>query len=132
MDRPGIMDNLDLTSSQTSAGAAGTDETKMSSPTSTDYDERNLIINYVPANMSQEELRLLFAQVGPVDSAKLVRDKVTGQSLCYGFVKFKASQDAHKAVQFLNGQFVGPKKLKASYNYININDDDDDNTKIRC
>ena len=62
--------------------------------------------------MTQEQLQLLFGQVGPVDSAKIVLDKVTGQSLCYGFVKFKSPEDARKAVESFNGQFIGPKKLK--------------------
>ena len=57
---------------------------------------------------------LLF-QIGPVDNAKVVQDKITGQSLCYGFVKFKLAQDAKRAVDTFNGQFVGPKKLKVKF-----------------
>lgn len=38
----------------------------------------NLIVNYLPQNMSQEELRSLFSSVGEVESAKLIRDKVAG------------------------------------------------------
>ena len=85
-----------------------------STSSSVDHDESNLIINYVPATMTQEELRLLFSQVGPVENSKVVQDKITGQSLCYGFVNFKSAEDASKAVEFFNGQFVGPKKLKVS------------------
>ncbi|VDK31028.1 unnamed protein product, partial [Anisakis simplex] len=39
----------------------------------------NLIINYLPQTMSQEEVRSLFSSVGEIDSCKLVRDKITGQ-----------------------------------------------------
>lgn len=38
----------------------------------------NLIINYLPQSMSQEEVRSLFSSVGNIDSCKLVRDKITG------------------------------------------------------
>lgn len=38
----------------------------------------NLIVNYLPQNMSQEELRSLFSSIGEVESAKLIRDKVAG------------------------------------------------------
>jgi hypothetical protein len=38
----------------------------------------NLIINYLPQSMSQDEVRILFAQLGDVDNCKLVRDKATG------------------------------------------------------
>lgn len=36
----------------------------------------NLIINYLPQEMTEEELRTLFASVGPLESCKLIRDKV--------------------------------------------------------
>lgn len=41
----------------------------------------NLIVNYLPQNMSQEELRSLFSSIGEVESAKLIRDKVAGPYL---------------------------------------------------
>lgn len=44
-----------------------------------DEDARtNLIVNYLPQSMSQDELRSLFSSVGDVESAKLIRDKVAG------------------------------------------------------
>ena len=36
----------------------------------------NLIINYLPQEMTEEELRTLFSSVGPLESCKLIRDKV--------------------------------------------------------
>jgi len=39
----------------------------------------NLIVNYLPQTMSQDDIRSLFASVGDIDSCKLIRDKVTGQ-----------------------------------------------------
>lgn len=38
----------------------------------------NLIVNYLPQTMTQEEIRLLFSSIGEVESCKLIRDKVTG------------------------------------------------------
>ncbi|MBN3296450.1 ELAV1 protein, partial [Amia calva] len=40
----------------------------------------NLIVNYLPQNMTQDELRSLFSSIGEVESAKLIRDKVAGES----------------------------------------------------
>lgn len=40
----------------------------------------NLIVNYLPQTMSQDELRSLFSSVGDVESAKLIRDKVAGNT----------------------------------------------------
>ncbi|MEQ2169566.1 hypothetical protein GOODEAATRI_026446 [Goodea atripinnis] len=46
-----------------------------------DDDSRtNLIVNYLPQSMSQDELRSLFSSVGEVESAKLIRDKVAGNT----------------------------------------------------
>lgn len=45
-----------------------------------DNSRTNLIVNYLPQSMSQDELRSLFSSVGEVESAKLIRDKVAGNS----------------------------------------------------
>lgn len=46
----------------------------------------NLIVNYLPQTMTQEEIRSLFSSIGEVESCKLIRDKVTGEKNYY-FVK---------------------------------------------
>lgn len=46
-----------------------------------DDSKTNLIINYLPQNMSQEEIRSLFSSIGEVESCKLIRDKQTGWSV---------------------------------------------------
>lgn len=38
----------------------------------------NLIVNYLPQTMTQEEIRALFSSIGEVESCKLIRDKPTG------------------------------------------------------
>lgn len=40
----------------------------------------NLIVNYLPQSMTQEEIRALFNTIGKVSSCKLIRDKSTGES----------------------------------------------------
>ncbi len=39
----------------------------------------NLIVNYLPQNMTQEEIKSLFGSIGPVDTCKLIKDKLTGK-----------------------------------------------------
>ncbi|XP_029905377.1 ELAV-like protein 1b isoform X2 [Myripristis murdjan] len=75
----------------------------------------NLIVNYLPQNMSQEELRSLFSSIGDVESAKLIRDKVAGHSLGYGFVNFVNPNDAERAISTLNGLRLQSKTIKVSY-----------------
>merc|ERR1712042_399608 len=75
----------------------------------------NLIVNYLPQTMTQEEIRSLFSSIGEVESCKLIRDKVTGQSLGYGFVNYHRQEDASKAIQTLNGLRLQNKTIRVSY-----------------
>jgi len=88
-------------------------------PSQNDMDEgdrkTNLIVNYLPQTMTQEEIRSLFSSIGEVESCKLIRDKVTGQSLGYGFVNYHRQEDASKAIQTLNGLRLQNKTIKVSY-----------------
>ncbi|XP_033967482.1 ELAV-like protein 1a isoform X1 [Gymnodraco acuticeps] len=75
----------------------------------------NLIVNYLPQSMSQDELRSLFSSIGEVESAKLIRDKVAGHSLGYGFVNYLNPSDADRAISTLNGLRLQSKTIKVSY-----------------
>jgi len=87
----------------------------------------NLIVNYLPQNMTQEEIRSLFSSIGELESCKLIRDKVTGggpgllgaqgtgQSLGYGFVNYIRPDDAERAISQLNGLRLQNKTIKVSY-----------------
>ena len=75
----------------------------------------NLIINYLPPSMSEGELKNLFSEFGTVSSCKLVRDKLTGNSLGYAFVNYLEPEHAAKAVRELNQLRVQSKNIKVSY-----------------
>jgi ELAV like protein 2/3/4 len=75
----------------------------------------NLIVNYLPQTMSQDDIRALFSSLGEIESCKLIRDKSTGQSLGYGFVNYKLPENAQKAIECLNGLRLQNKTIKVSY-----------------
>lgn len=75
----------------------------------------NLIVNYLPQNMTQEEIKSLFSSIGPVETCKLIKDKLTGQSLGYAFVNYCNQDDAEKAVSSLNSMRLQNKTIKVSY-----------------
>ncbi|XP_053481279.1 ELAV-like protein 4 isoform X6 [Ictalurus furcatus] len=87
----------------------------MQTSSSNDDSKTNLIVNYLPQNMTQEEFRSLFGSIGEIESCKLVRDKITGQSLGYGFVNYIDPKDAEKAINTLNGLRLQTKTIKVSY-----------------
>jgi len=100
---------LNAAQQQAAAAAASTQPENDDSKT-------NLIVNYLPQTMTQEEIRSLFSSIGEVESCKLIRDKVTaGQSLGYGFVNYHRADDATKAIQTLNGLRLQNKTIKVSY-----------------
>ncbi|XP_033101355.1 ELAV-like protein 1 isoform X4 [Anneissia japonica] len=80
-----------------------------------DGSRTNIIVNYLPQSLTQEELRSLFSSIGEIESCKLIRDKVSGQSLGYGFVNYMKSADADKAVKTLNALKLQDKMIKVSY-----------------
>ena len=45
-----------------------------------DISKTNIIINYLPQTMSQDDVYSLFSTIGDVENCKLVRDKATGTS----------------------------------------------------
>ncbi|XP_061834276.1 ELAV-like protein 1-B isoform X1 [Nerophis lumbriciformis] len=80
-----------------------------------DNSRTNLIVNYLPQSMNQDDLRTLFSNVGELESAKLIRDKVAGNSLGYGFVNFVNASDAERAISSLNGLRLQSKTIKVSF-----------------
>ena len=75
----------------------------------------NLIVNYLPPDMNEEEVRNLFSRVGVIQSCKLIKDKLSQASLGYAFVNYNTALDAEKAIQSLNGLPLKNKIIKVSY-----------------
>ncbi|KAK0098350.1 hypothetical protein PV326_009261 [Microctonus aethiopoides] len=84
--------------------------------TSQEESKTNLIVNYLPQTMTQEEIRSLFSSIGEVESCKLIRDKVTdstaalslaGDSLSPGQFSFDSIQAQCEIESVLSGQSLG-------------------------
>ncbi|ESN97904.1 hypothetical protein HELRODRAFT_187316 [Helobdella robusta] len=82
---------------------------------SLEEDKTNLIVNYLPQTMSQEDIRSLFSTIGELESCKLIRDKTTGQSLGYGFINYRHTEHARKAIYSFNGLRLQNKTIKVSF-----------------
>ncbi|GAA51417.1 ELAV like protein 2/3/4 [Clonorchis sinensis] len=76
--------------------------------------QTNLIVNYLPQTMTQEEMRTMFSKIGKLTSCKLIRDRTSGQSLGYGFVNYVNASDARRAIKLLNRMRVQNKVIKVS------------------
>lgn len=81
-----------------------------------DFDmKRNLIVNYLPPTLNQDDVKQLFARIGPVSNCKLIRNYTTGQSLGYAFIEYPTEQLAANAITQIDGFQIQEKKLKVSY-----------------
>ena len=62
----------------------------------------NLYISNLSYNISDEDLRMLFADYGEITSAKVIMDRETGRSRGFGFVELSDDELAKKAIEELN------------------------------
>lgn len=62
----------------------------------------NLYISNLSYNISDEDLRLLFADYGEITSAKVIMDRETGRSRGFGFVELSDDELAKNAIEELN------------------------------
>lgn len=70
---------------------------------SQDIDKTKLIVNYIPQFTTEEDLAVIFSQIGPLENIRIMRNFRTGYSFGYGFVKYMKPEDAAKAIECLNG-----------------------------
>ncbi|XP_068645527.1 splicing factor-like protein 1 [Aristolochia californica] len=68
-----------------------------------EYDETNLYIGYLPPNFDDDALIRLFSSFGEIVMAKVIKDRVTGLSKGYGFVKYADVSQANQAIASMNG-----------------------------
>uniref|UniRef100_G1Q5H0 RRM domain-containing protein n=1 Tax=Myotis lucifugus TaxID=59463 RepID=G1Q5H0_MYOLU len=80
-----------------------------------DIGRKNLIVTYLPPNVTLDKLHSLFSSIGEVESVKLIRDKVAGHSLGYGFVNYVTAKEAEKAINTLNRLRLQSKTIRCHY-----------------
>ncbi|KAL2558486.1 splicing factor-related [Forsythia ovata] len=68
-----------------------------------EYDETNLYIGYLPPTLEDDGLISLFSPFGEIVMAKVIKDRISGLSKGYGFVKYADVQQANNAIASMNG-----------------------------
>lgn len=69
-----------------------------------------LYVGNLGYNISDDQLRDVFARFGSPDSARVITDRDSGQSKGFGFVEFSDAEQA-KAALSLNGTDLGGRTL---------------------
>ncbi len=68
----------------------------------------DIFVARLSSETTPEDLKELFSQFGSVGTTKIIMDRETGRSKCYGFVEMDDEDDALAAVQSLNEKdFMG-------------------------
>ncbi len=73
-----------------------------------------LYVGNLPESMTDDKLKEIFTEAGPVASAKVITDRYTGQPRGFGFVELETKSDGQRAISMFNGKDVDGHTLKVN------------------
>jgi RNA recognition motif-containing protein len=72
---------------------------------------KKMFVGGLPYEVTETQLKSLFAACGTVISAKVIMDRETGRSKGFGFVEMATDAEAAAAIAKLNNSPVGERKM---------------------
>ncbi len=72
---------------------------------------RKLFVGNLPFQTSEDDLQTLFAQAGPVESVRVMRDQATGRARGFAFVEMSTPEAARTAIERFNQTDFGGRAL---------------------
>jgi len=75
---------------------------------------KNIFVGNLDFNVSEDELRNLFATYGQVDRVTILTDRDTGRSRGFGFVEMTNAEEGEKAIAALNGSQLSGRTLNVN------------------
>jgi RNA recognition motif-containing protein len=75
---------------------------------------KKLYVGNLPYELSDDDLKNHFSQVGSVTSANVIRYHDTGRSKGFGFVEMEKEEDAQKAIDMFNGRDLNGRNIVVS------------------
>lgn len=74
-----------------------------------------LFVGDLSGEIDDRRLFELFATFPSLSDARVVVDPMTGRSRGFGFVTLRSREDAARAIDLMNGAFVGSRKLRVNW-----------------
>ena len=74
----------------------------------------NIYVGNQALNVSEVDLQQAFEAFGEVTSAKIIKDKYSGESRGFGFVEMPAGAEAQSAINDLNEKELKGRALKVN------------------
>ncbi len=71
----------------------------------------NIYVGNLSFEVTDDDLRQLFAQHGEVKSASVIKDRFSGESRGFGFVEMPSKEEAMAAINALNGMDVKGRSI---------------------
>lgn len=75
---------------------------------------KKLYVGNLSYTSTEDDLRKLFTEIGPVSSVAIITDRMTGKSKGFGFVEMETEQAAQEAIERLNNQEFNQRKIMVS------------------
>jgi cold-inducible RNA-binding protein len=72
---------------------------------------RKLFVGNLSYNTEETRLQDLFAEAGPVESVRVMRDQATGRSRGFGFVEMASEDGARAAIEKFNETEVDGRRI---------------------
>lgn len=73
-----------------------------------------LYVGNIPFSATEEELKSLFEQHGPVDRVSVITDRETGRPRGFAFVEMQDASGAESAMRALDGTDMGGRSLRVN------------------
>jgi cold-inducible RNA-binding protein len=74
----------------------------------------DIYVGNLPYKAADQDLRTLFEEFGTVSSARVIMDKMSGQSKGFGFVEMPNQSEAQAAIQKTNGADLMGRSLRVN------------------
>lgn len=74
----------------------------------------NIYVGNLSRDVTDEDLKELFAPFGEVSSVTIIKDKLSGESRGFAFLELMGKADAYSAINELNGKELKGRNLKVS------------------
>lgn len=74
----------------------------------------NIYVGNLPYRTTEEELSTTFSEFGQVKSARIIKDRETGQSKGFGFVEMPDRNEGQEAIRAMDGKEYLGRTLKVN------------------
>lgn len=76
--------------------------------------ETKLYVGNMSYQMTEEDLRAAFSEVGSVTEVVIIKDRDSGRPKGFGFVTMGSQEEAEAAIAKFNGKEIGGRELKVN------------------